>query len=268
VIVLSGGRDFFSNGIHLNLIEAAADPAAESWRNINAMNDLVLAILTAEDRLTIAALYGSAGAGGVMLALAADKVLAREGIVLNPHYQGMGGLYGSEYWTYSLPKRVGPEQALELTERCLPVAVQQARAIGLIDDVILADRIGESAFDGFREQIARIAENLARSPHYAGWLAQKQAARAQDERLKPLQRYRAEELAEMERNFWGEDQSYHLARSAFVRKQPRAGELKWPAPLQILVGHQRALPARPRIGDDLAATRPCWSDSGTRRYAA
>ena len=27
VIVLSGGRDFFSNGIHLNLIEAAADPA-------------------------------------------------------------------------------------------------------------------------------------------------------------------------------------------------------------------------------------------------
>ena len=31
VIVLMGGRDFFSNGIHLNVIEAADDPAGESW---------------------------------------------------------------------------------------------------------------------------------------------------------------------------------------------------------------------------------------------
>lgn len=34
VIVLGGPRDFFSNGIHLNVIETAADPAAESWSNI------------------------------------------------------------------------------------------------------------------------------------------------------------------------------------------------------------------------------------------
>src|ERR1700730_11899983 len=27
-----------SNGIHLNVIEASADPAAESWRNINAID--------------------------------------------------------------------------------------------------------------------------------------------------------------------------------------------------------------------------------------
>ncbi len=34
VIVLVGGQDFFSNGIHLNVIEAANDPAHESWRNL------------------------------------------------------------------------------------------------------------------------------------------------------------------------------------------------------------------------------------------
>ena len=175
VIVLSGGRDFWSNGIHLNLIEAARDPAAESWHNINAMNDLVHAILTTTDRLTIAALYGSAGAGGVMMALAADRVLARDGIVLNPHYKGMGGLYGSEYWTYSLPKRVGSEKAIELTEQCLPISVHEARAIGVIDDVVLQDDLGESPFGRFREQITRIAENLARSASYGAWLAQKQA---------------------------------------------------------------------------------------------
>ncbi len=42
VIVLGGPRDLFANGIHLNVIEAADDPAEESWRNINAIDDLVL----------------------------------------------------------------------------------------------------------------------------------------------------------------------------------------------------------------------------------
>jgi putative two-component system hydrogenase maturation factor HypX/HoxX len=165
----------------------------------------------------------------------------------------MGGLYGSEYWTYSLPRRVGPEKALELTERCLPVGVHEARRVGLIDDVILRDDLGEDAFDGFREQIVRIAETLARSPRYAGWLAHKQALRERDERSKPLRQYRAEELAEMEKNFWGEDRSYHEARAAFVRKRPRQGELKWPA------APVRNRPAHPRSG---------WSGSPTARQAA
>jgi putative two-component system hydrogenase maturation factor HypX/HoxX len=64
VIVLGGPRDFFANGIHLNVIQAADDPAAESWRNINAINDLVEAILTTTDQLTVAELAGNAAAGG------------------------------------------------------------------------------------------------------------------------------------------------------------------------------------------------------------
>ncbi len=231
VIVLVGGRDFWSNGIHLNLIEAAEDPSEEFWRNINAMNDLVHAILTATDHLTIAALYGSAGAGGAMMALAADRVLARDGIVLNPHYKGMGGLYGSEYWTYSLPKRVGPVKAMELTEQCLPISVHEAQAIGLIDDVSLRDDLGENPFGQFRDQFTRIAEKLSQSPRYGTWLAQKQATREQDETLKPLQRYRLDELQEMKKNFWSEDRSYHLARAAFVRKQPR--EYRYHVPISV-----------------------------------
>jgi len=223
VIVLSGGRDFFSNGIHLNLIEAAADPADESWQNINAIDDLVLSILTATDHCTIAALYGSAGAGGVMLALAADRVFAREGIVLNPHYKGMGGLYGSEYWTYSLPKRVGHDLAQELTEQCLPISVESAKAIGMIDDIIIQDGCAPSNFTGFNEQIVRIAEKLAHRADFDALLEQKREARKADEQIKPLQQYRLEELEEMNQNFWGEDRAYHIARSAFVRKLPRPG---------------------------------------------
>lgn len=65
VLVLQGGRHFFSNGIHLNTIEAAFDPAIESWANINAMNDLVCEILETRSHLVVSALRGNAGAGGM-----------------------------------------------------------------------------------------------------------------------------------------------------------------------------------------------------------
>ena len=135
VIVLLGGTEFWSNGIHLNVIEAARSPADESWRNINAIDDLVLEIINTTSRLTVSALWGSAGAGGAMMSLAADRVWARAGCVVNPHYKTMG-LYGSEYWTYLLPKRVGPDIAIELTESALPVGMQKARRIGLIDEIM------------------------------------------------------------------------------------------------------------------------------------
>ena len=106
VIVLAGGREFWSNGMHLGVIEAAASPADESWANINAIDDLACAVLHTSDKLVIAALEGNSGAGGVFLALAADQVLMRDGIVLNPHYKNMGNIFGSEYWTYVLPRRV------------------------------------------------------------------------------------------------------------------------------------------------------------------
>ncbi len=131
VIVLGGARDFFGNGIHLNVIEAAEDPATESWRNINAIDDLVEAILTTTGKLTVAAIAGNAAAGGLMLALAADQVWCRAGAVLNPHYRLMG-LHGSEYWTYTLPRRVGAEQAARLTQACLPVTPASALRYGLV----------------------------------------------------------------------------------------------------------------------------------------
>jgi putative two-component system hydrogenase maturation factor HypX/HoxX len=40
VLLLCGGSDFWSNGIHLNVIEAASSPAEASWANINAIDDL------------------------------------------------------------------------------------------------------------------------------------------------------------------------------------------------------------------------------------
>ncbi len=216
VIVLMGGPDFWSNGIHLNHIEHAESPAEESWRNINAMNDLARDIITNERQITIAALQGNAGAGGVFLSLAADFVYARESVMLNPHYKSMGNLYGSEYWTYLLPKRVGSVKSVQLTQNRLPVGAQEACDIGLIDGCFKLDRTL------FVERIAQIAEQIAHAPDYAARLQQKIRQRKKDEKIKPLQHYRDEELRRMQLNFYGFDPSYHVARYHFVHKIPHA----------------------------------------------
>ncbi|NNG04719.1 MAG: hydrogenase maturation protein [Inquilinus sp.] len=216
VIVLAGGPECWSNGIHLNLIEAADSPAGESWRNINAIDDLAEAIITTGTHLTVAALQGGAGAGGVFLARAADQVWLRSGIVLMPHYKDMGHLYGSEFWTYLLPRHAGEANAERIVEQRLPMGAEEAVALGLADE----------RFDGPREaflvEVAARAEALAADGHLAKRLADKRAARAADEAEKPLRRYRKEELARMHVNFYGPNPSFHIARHAFVHKTPRA----------------------------------------------
>jgi putative two-component system hydrogenase maturation factor HypX/HoxX len=212
VLVLTGGEDFWSNGMHLGLIEAARSPAEESWANINAIDDIMQAIIETQDRLTVAALRGNAGAGGFFLALAADEVWMGEHVVVNPHYKDMGNLYGSEYWTYLLPQRVGAANAERLTRIRWPIGIAEAERLGLV----------QRRLPSFRAEIggaiARLAAELSSAPDYAERLAAKQARRRADEAARPLQFYRGAELDRMRRNFFGFDPSYHVARYNFIRK--------------------------------------------------
>jgi putative two-component system protein, hydrogenase maturation factor HypX/HoxX len=212
VLVLMGGPDYWSNGIHLGLIEAADSPADESWRNITAIDDLAGDIIATTDRLVVAALRGSAGAGGVFLALAADAVWACESVVLNPHYKDMGNLYGSEYWTYLLPRRTGADGARSLMASRLPMGVAEARRLGLVDRALKA-----SSRDDASESVA-FARALAMGADFADRLTEKRRRRAADEAVKPLAAYRAEELARLRLNFYGFDPSYHVARHNFIHK--------------------------------------------------
>ncbi|MEA2142739.1 MAG: putative two-component system protein hydrogenase maturation factor HypX/HoxX [Solirubrobacteraceae bacterium] len=212
VIVLMGGHDVWSNGLDLNAIETAVSAPAEAWANINAIDDLVREIAETGSQLVISALAGNAGAGGVPLALAADEVCARPGVVLNPHYKCMA-LFGSEYWTYLLPRRIGVDKALELTEACLPISARRAKSIGLVDHVFGRD------VAGFRAQVTQMARGLANGPDIDEWLRAKRAARRLDETTRPLSSYRFVELTRMQRDFSGPH--FERARRAFVHKTPQ-----------------------------------------------
>ena len=166
--------------------------------------------------LTVAALQGNAGAGGVFLARACDRVWLREGRILNPHYKDMGNLYGSEYWTYSLPRHAGADNAERLTQARLPMGEKEALALSLADACYAGDPIA------FRETVREQAQRLATSQMLPRLLASKVAQRAADEAAKPLERYREEELSRRRLNFYGFDPSYHIARNNFVRKVPKS----------------------------------------------
>ena len=219
ILVLMGGADIWSNGIHLNMIEYAENPPDEAWANINAINDLILEIIQSPNHYIISALQGNAGAGGVAFALAADKVLARNGIVLNPHTKNMG-LYGSEYWTYLLPKRIGIEKATLFTEQCLPWGTAVAKEIGLIDDAF------EETAAAFRQQVKKIAEEIVTLPYFDKLLMAKRFQRKKDQRVKPLEKYREEELQRMWKNFYENDEGFDEKRFRFVHKiyDPKHGQ--------------------------------------------
>jgi putative two-component system hydrogenase maturation factor HypX/HoxX len=212
VIVLRGGSDFWSNGIHLNTIEAADSPSDESWANINAIDDLAEAILRCTSQLTVAAVSGNTGAGGCFLARAADFVWVRDGAMLNPHYKNMGNLFGSEFWTYLLLPRVGVDGAQAIMRHRLPMTGPEAVKLGFYDACLPGP--------GFAVDVARRAAELAAAPDFAAQLAGKLAKRQSDEAAKPLADCRAEELGEMRRNFYGFDPSYHVARYHFVTRSP------------------------------------------------
>lgn len=209
-VVLMGGA-YFSNGIALNVIEAAADPAQESWLNINRIDDVVHYLLhefPSRNILTIAAMRGNAAAGGVALATACDFVIAGSDIVLNPAYRAIG-LYGSEYHTLSYYARCGRAKASKLLNAMLPISPLQARQIGLVDFIFPG--AGRTLDEHIHSHVTLMLKD--------GIIQQGPWKHNVDLSPSALAIARANELAEMSKDFWSpRSVRYHNRRYDFVRK--------------------------------------------------
>jgi putative two-component system hydrogenase maturation factor HypX/HoxX len=169
--------------------------------------------------------------------------------VLNPHYRLMG-LHGSEYWTYTLPRRVGAQKAAELTRACLPVSPASAARCGLVDRVVTGD------IAAYRAQVAAQAGELARSPGYQSRLAAKARRLAGIATTQPLDSYRQAELAVMNRNFRGPGEPYPHLRRAFVCKQKPAQTPPH------LARHRTATSQAAHPGEDVLPASRCGAVSG------
>ncbi|HFU76818.1 MAG TPA: enoyl-CoA hydratase/isomerase family protein, partial [Arcobacter sp.] len=191
-----------------NLLEDSKKNGEDGWSNINAMNDLVKSILFADEVVTVASLHKNSGAGGLFLALACDYVIADENVVLNPHYKTLG-LSGSEYHTYTLPKRVGEEKAQELLDACLPVGAKEAERIGMVDKVF--------AHENYMDKLQRFCQNIvADEDTYYDFLWEKEEFLQENRQC--IELVRENEITIMYSEFWDKESDFHKLRYEFVYK--------------------------------------------------
>ena len=206
VIVLMGADDFFSNGINLNILEDSKKSGEDGWSNINAINDLVKSIIFSPEVITIASIKKNAGAGGVFLALACDKVICSNTAILNPHYKSLG-LSGSEYHTYSLYKRVTKDIATNLLKNCLPISTNFAKNINMIDEVFDISTYNNDLEDYVKELL---------KDEYDEFLYTKEDYLEENENF--INECKNNEIKTMYDEFWKSDSIFHTLRYEFVYK--------------------------------------------------
>ncbi|PUE65202.1 hydrogenase maturation protein [Arcobacter caeni] len=208
VLVLMGADDFFSNGIHLNILEDSKKQGEDGWSNINAMNEAVKAVLLCDEIITVASFNKNSGAGGVFLGLACDYAISSENTIFNPHYKTLG-LSGSEYHTFILPKRVGQTKSKELLENCLPINANYAKKINMIDEVY--------SFEDYQEKLEIFCENLLKNEDtFEEFIDRKKDFLEQE--LPLMEECKEKELQIMYDEFWEKSSSFHTLRYDFVHK--------------------------------------------------
>jgi len=151
VVVLTGAGSIFSMGILNPVIRASMskDDVVRLVRQANALFDALEAL----PQVVIGALNGSAGAGGVEMALACDMRFAAAGASMVMPEATWGGFPGAGA-PVRLPMIVGRARALELIATGREVDAEEMKRLGLVLDVF-ADR--------FMDRVQAIAQKIAAS---------------------------------------------------------------------------------------------------------
>jgi enoyl-CoA hydratase len=150
-VVLTGRERRFCAGADIAMLQ---DLSPEHHRRVRRWVD-VQAGLEAMEKPVVAAINGYALGGGAELALACDvRLMARGGEIGFPEirlgfFPGAGG-------TQRLTRLVGPARALRLMMEGRRLTADEARGLGLVDEVVPADLLQQTARD--------VAERLASGP--------------------------------------------------------------------------------------------------------
>ena len=153
VVVLTGSGKAFSAGA--DMTEALA--SVESGERREVMAQAVVRV-AAFPKPTIAAVNGFAFGGGAVLAVSCDLRIASE----RASFRFPGATYGLVVGGAQLPRIVGVAKAKELIFTARVVEAQEAREIGLVNQLIAHDGLDDAAWELARQ----IAEQ---SPQAVRW---------------------------------------------------------------------------------------------------
>jgi enoyl-CoA hydratase len=167
-VVLTGAGRAFSAGGDLGMIEAKgavgrADPGGDARRrNQEEMHAFYRLFLAVRDLPcpTLAALNGAAIGAGLCVALACDLRIAARDARLGLNFSRLG-IHPGMGATWTLPRLVGPARAAELIYTGRVIDGDEAARIGLVNEAVAVERIGERALALARE-IAQSAPTAVR----------------------------------------------------------------------------------------------------------
>lgn len=176
--VVRGSRGVFCSGADLKYVYEEGDPedlaylrpeGTETERGFGAAFKEILEYIHATiseirraPKPFVAAVEGSAAAGGFGLAMACDLVFASEDATFEWAYSRTG-LTGAESSTFFLPRLLGFRRAMEFMLLNPRLGAREAKAMGLINDVFRAAE--------FEETWAAIAHRIAAGPTEAFGIA-------------------------------------------------------------------------------------------------
>ncbi len=149
-VVISGKGAVFSAGGDFGFLEERLRSTAEE--NRVAMLRFYEAFLSVRTlpQPTIAALHGAAIGAGLCFAMGCDLRVAAEGTKLSVNFVKLG-LHPGMGATWLLPRLVGPARAAELLMTGRQIEAAEALRIGLVNEVVPADRVLERAREVARE---------------------------------------------------------------------------------------------------------------------
>jgi len=139
-VILTGAGTVFCAGMDLKSFAQGSNSAAMTWFYHESISKPV-----------IAALNGTAVAGGFELALACDLIVAAEGAKVGIP-EAKRGLFAAGGGT-TLSNRIPLAAALELGLTGEPISVERAKEIGLVNQVVPADAVRQAAIE-LAERIA------------------------------------------------------------------------------------------------------------------
>lgn len=157
-ILLTGAGEAFCAGGDVAEMEQNLHRAEAHFLDLTADHHAVVKLLVAGPKPVVCAIHGAAAGGGFGLALCGDLRIASEQARLKPAYFRLGvAPDGGSTWL--LPRLVGFSKAQELLFHDRVVKAPEALALGLVHEVVPADRLMARAMEE--------AQALAKGPPFA-----------------------------------------------------------------------------------------------------